>query len=107
MTQKEDDVFILLIRTQRNTEGTWRRVWSGAGVGLSEVGTGHHLTTAVAHEPQSPVVCFPTTNQNFPILYNPPKYRVLYAQGTFLIIFPSYHVPIIPREQMPGVYSFM
>ena len=41
-------------------------------------------------------------------LSNPPQYPVLYTKGTFLIIFPgSYHTPIIPREQMPGVYSFM
>ena len=98
-------MFIVLARTQRNAEETWRRVdWSRSR--SDEVSTAHNPTTAVAHESQSPD-CFPTTNQNFPILDNPPQYRVLYAQGTFLIIFPSYHIPIIPREQMPVVNLLM
>ena len=66
MSQKEDEVFTVLIRTQRNTEER-KGVWIQAGVGVTEVGTGHDLTTAAAHELQSPVR-FPTTNQKFPIL---------------------------------------
>ena len=64
---QKDDVFIVLIRTQKNAEGTRMRAWSGAGVRVSEMCTGHHLTTAVAHQPQLRV-CFPTMKQKFPLL---------------------------------------
>ena len=59
---------------------------------MNEVRKGHHLTTAVVHEPQSPV-CFPTTNPFRRISF-------IYTRGTFLIIFPGYHIPIIPRYQI-------
>ena len=45
-----------------------------------------------------------TRNYQF---HNPPQDSVPDTEGTFLVIFPGYHTPIIPRGQTPVVYSLM
>ena len=40
-------------------------------------------------------------------ILNPPQYPFPYTQGTFLMKFLGYHILIMPREEMPVVYSVM
>ena len=68
----------------------------------NKVGTEHHLTTVVRDHQH---VSKPQTNNSQ--FHNSSQYPVPYTQGTFRIIFPGYRIPIIPREQMPVVYSLM
>ena len=88
---QKDDVFIVLIRTQKNAEGTRMRAWSGAGVRVSEMCTGHHLTTAVAHQPQLRV-CFPNHETEIPTPIIPhnisfPIFKELFSQYSHPIIY--------------------
>ena len=55
---------IVLIRTQEHG-GSVEECGVGAEVGVSKVGTGHHLTTAIALEPQITSV-FPNHTQEIP-----------------------------------------